>query len=173
LRRVEGRDHVAGHARHDEAGAARGDHAAELLEHKGGADEVDGEDRGRRRCTGETPAVWTTLTTSPSAAAASASAWTEPREDTSTGCVSTAWPVEVSVSAAGVEGLLVEVCEEDCSSCPLAACDRLADAARADGDDYFFLVHRVLLSTLAVDHRLLRGLVAVAGSGDLCRFDLA
>jgi hypothetical protein len=74
---------------------------------------------------------------------------------------------------AGVEGLLVEVCEEDCSSCPLAACDRLADAARADGDDYFFLVHRVLLSTLAVDHRLLRGLVAVAGSGDLCRFDLA
>src|SRR5919206_895607 len=50
-------------------------------------------------CTGETPAATTTLMTSPSDAARSASARTLSREARSTGCVSTAWPESSSVSA--------------------------------------------------------------------------
>jgi hypothetical protein len=38
---------VAGHGGDDEPGAAGSDHAAELLQHQSGAEQVDGED-GRR-----------------------------------------------------------------------------------------------------------------------------
>lgn len=49
LRRVERREHVASHARDDQAGSAGGDHAPELLEHERRADQVDGQNRRRRR----------------------------------------------------------------------------------------------------------------------------
>jgi hypothetical protein len=43
----EGREHVAGHRRDDDARAAGGDHAAERFQDQGCAEQVDGED-GRR-----------------------------------------------------------------------------------------------------------------------------
>ena len=71
--------------RDDDSRSAWSDHVTELLEHEGDPDEITSRIACGDACTGDSPAVWMTLTTSPRSAAAWAKECTYSREATSTG----------------------------------------------------------------------------------------
>ena len=87
--RIQWGQHVAGHTGDYHTGTAGLDHPAEFVDGQRNAEQVDGQDRFRDACSGESPAVCTTAVTRPAACAVWATAATEPREVTSTSRVST------------------------------------------------------------------------------------
>ena len=85
-------------------------------------------------CVGETPAAWMTPVTSPSAVAASTSAWTDSREDTSTVAVLTSNPASLEHLCRRVGVFLAQVGQQDVLARADPPRDRLTDRPGADDD---------------------------------------